>query len=178
MKTNLKNVIATIVATVSICFIGGAVFAAKMSNEGENSKKYAQELVSNQVCESKSETNLQNTSVSYIILQVEDKNANELQYKEKKITDRQKIDSLMQIIDNAIPYKASSFIPDFGDIPTCATIYLSNGEHYTIATGDGITDNGKKVNLITKWSNEDGSEKALYQVNSALGAYIENLFNN
>ena len=251
MKTNLKNVIATIVATVSIGSIGGAVFAAKMSNEGEKYNQYCQEIISNEanlvnksdinlkcgeytiseriewetevetattresfigktylninkltcdnstaklnvlingiyhtntdylinitsnnkclnknvkhlyagvetdivlsdvdldskinitICENKdgkelvnktleldlskiiSQQNNEIATVSYIILEIEDKNSNELQYKEKKITDKQQIDSFMEIINNSTQYQETTFIADFGDITSCATI--------------------------------------------------------
>ncbi len=120
----------------------------------------------------------QNTSVSYIVLEVEDTEALDLEYKNKKITDKQLIDSLMKIIDSATPYKEKGFIGDFGDIPPCAIIYLDNGEKYTIAAGDDIRDDGEIVNLMTKWYSDDGSNKSLYKVDTKLGEYIETLFNN
>lgn len=123
----------------------------------------------------------ENSSVSYIILEIEDikaeeKNQQGLEYKNMKITDKEKIDSLMEIIDNAIPYEEETFIADFGDIPPCAKIYLSNGESYTVAAGDQIDDNGNIVNLMTKWSSEDGSNKTLYKLNNKLGEQIEKMF--
>ena len=118
-----------------------------------------------------------NFSVSYIVIEVEDTAAEGLEYKSKKITDKKKIDSLMEIIDSATPYKENSFIADFGDIPPVAKIYLSNGESYTVAAGDQIDDNGVIVNLMTKWYSEDGSNKTLYKINAKLGQQIEKTFN-
>lgn len=125
---------------------------------------------------SKDTTN--SSSVSYIILELEDIEAQGLEYKNKKITNKQKIDSLMKIIDSATPYTEKNFIGDFGDCPPCAKIYLSNGKNYTVAAGDQINDNGKTVNLMTKWYSEDGSDKTLYKVDTKLGEYIEKLFND
>lgn len=82
----------------------------------------------------------------------------------------------MEIINNAKPYQEKSFIPDFGDCPPSAEIYLSNGEKYTISAGDNISDTGEEVNLMTKWDTEDGSNKLLYKVDIELGKYIEELF--
>lgn len=129
-----------------------------------------------------SEKSTENSSVSYIVLTLEDieaeeKNQQGIEQKSKKITDTNKINSLMEIIDNAILYKEKEEIVDFGDCPPCATIYLSNGEKYTIAAGDQINDGGNIVNLMTKWFSEDGNNKTLYTVNIKLGEYIEKLFN-
>lgn len=126
--------------------------------------------------------NTVSSNVSYIVLELEDieaeeKNKQGLEYKNKKITDRQKIESLIKIIDSATLYNEKSFIADFGDVPPCATIYLSNGEKYTVAAGDQINDDGNIVNLMTKWYSDDGSNKTLYKVNTKLGEYIEKLFN-
>ena len=120
------------------------------------------------------------SSVSYIVLELEDveaeeKNQQGLEYKNKKITDKNKIESLMKIIDSATPYEEKSFIADFGDIPPCAKIYLSNGESYTVAAGDEYDDAGNVVNLMTKWYSEDGSNKTLYKVNTKLGEQIEKM---
>ena len=125
--------------------------------------------------------NEKNISVSYIILSIEDIEAEErnkqgIEEKNIKITNEQKIDSLMEIINNAKPYQEKSFIPDFGDCPPSAEIYLSNGEKYTISAGDNISDTGEEVNLMTKWDTEDGSNKLLYKVDIELGKYIEELF--
>ena len=125
--------------------------------------------------------NEKNISVSYIILSIEDIEAEErnkqgIEEKSIKITNEQKIDSLMEIINNAKPYQEKSFIPDFGDCPPSAEIYLSNGEKYTISAGDNISDTGEEVNLMTKWDTEDGSNKLLYKVDIELGKYIEELF--
>lgn len=125
---------------------------------------------------SKDTTN--SSSVSYIILELEDIEAQGLEYKNKKITNKQKIDSLMKIIDSATSYTEENFGADLGDCPPCAKIYLSNGKSYTVAAGDQINDNGKTVNLMTKWYNEDGSDKTLYKVDTKLGEYIEKLFND
>lgn len=119
--------------------------------------------------------------VSYIILSIEDIEAEErnkqgIEEKSIKITNEQKIDSLMEIINNAKPYQEKSFIPDFGDCPPSAEIYLSNGEKYTISAGDNISDAGEEVNLMAKWDTEDGSNKLLYKVDIELGKYIEELF--
>ncbi len=125
--------------------------------------------------------NEKNISVSYIILSIEDIEAEErnkqgIEEKSIKITNEQKIDSLMEIINNAKPYQEKSFIPDFGDCPPSAEIYLSNGEKYTISAGDNISDAGEEVNLMAKWDTEDGSNKLLYKVDIELGKYIEELF--
>ena len=116
-------------------------------------------------------------SVSYVIVSVEDTEARELAYKNKKIIDIQEIEALIEIINNAEPYEPKSFIADLGDIPPTAEVYLSNGKKYTIAAGDEINDEGDIVNLMTKWYTEDGSDKILYKVNVPLAKYIENLYN-
>ena len=126
--------------------------------------------------------NTDKSSVSYVVLSIEDieaeeKNQQGLESKTKKITDKEKIDSLMKIINSATEYQEKSFIPDFGDIPPCAIIYLANGEKYTVCAGDQIDDNGETVNLMTKWYSEDGSDKTMYKLNTKLGEYIEKLFN-
>ena len=122
-----------------------------------------------------------NSDVSYIVLEIEDieaeeKNRQGIEYKNIKITDKEKINSLMEIIDSATPYKQKGFIPDFGDIPPVAKIYLSNGEKYTIIAGDQIDDSGDIVNLIAKWYGENDSNKTLYKVNTKLGEKIEKMF--
>lgn len=165
-----------------------------ISNNIEYNKPYSnlEDIVDNSQGKSNtintSETNINNnntnsSSVSYIILELEDIEAEErkqqgLEYKNKKITNKQKIDSLMKIIDSATSYTEKNFIADFGDCPPCAKIYLSNGEIYTVAAGDQINDNGETVNLMTKWYSEDESDKTLYKVNTKLGEYIEELFND
>ncbi len=123
------------------------------------------------------------SSVSYIVLEIEDleaeeKNQQGLEYKTKKITDTQKINSLIEIINNATLYNEKSFIPDFGDIPPTATIYLPNGESFRVIAGDEYNDSGNIVNLMVKYSKEDGSDKTLYQVSKKLGESIEDLFND
>lgn len=129
-----------------------------------------------------SQSKVESSSVSYIVLVIEDLEAKEknkqLEYKSKKITDKNKIESLMKIIDSATPYNEKSFIADFGDCPPSAEIYLSNGESYTVAAGDEYDDAGNVVNLMTKWYSEDGSNKTLYKVNSKLGEQIEKIFND
>lgn len=121
--------------------------------------------------------NTKNLNVSYIVLEVEDTDAKEgLAYKNKKITDKEKINLLMKIVDSAESYEEKSFIADFGDAPPSATIYLTNGEKYSISAGDEINDNGDTVNLMTKWNSNDGSGKTLYKVNMKLGEYIEKLY--
>lgn len=126
---------------------------------------------------SKNTSNNAENNISYIVVQVEDTTADELAYRSKKITDKQEIKSVMNIIDNATEYEAKSFIPDFGDMPPLIEIYKTNGEKYTIAAGDQINDNGDVVNLMTKWYSQDGSNKILFKVESKLGEYIENLYN-
>ena len=130
-----------------------------------------------------SQNKTESSSVSYIVLELEDieaeeKNQQGLEYKNKKITDKKKIDVLMEIIDSATTYKEKSFIADFGDVPPSAKIYLSNGESYTVAAGDEYDDAGNVVNLMTKWYSEDGSNKTLYKVNTKLGEQIEKIFND
>ncbi len=121
--------------------------------------------------------NTKNLNVSYIVLEVEDTDAKEgLAYKNKKITNKEKINLLMKIVDSAESYEEKSFIADFGDVPPSATIYLTNGEKYSISAGDEINDNGDTVNLMTKWNSNDGSDKTLYKVNTKLGEYIEKLY--
>lgn len=121
--------------------------------------------------------NTKNLNVSYIVLEVEDTDAKEgLAYKNKKITNKEKINLLMKIVDSAESYEEKSFISDFGDVPPSATIYLTNGEKYSISAGDEINDNGDTVNLMTKWNSNDGSGKTLYKVNMKLGEYIEKLY--
>ena len=126
---------------------------------------------------------INNTSVSYIILELEDveaegKNQQGLELKNKKITDMNQINSLMKIINSATPYQEKNFIADFGDISPTAKIYLSNGESYTVAASDEYNDSGNIVNLMTKWYSKDGSNKTLYKVNTKLGEQIEAMFNN
>ena len=149
----------------------------------ENTVDELQEKIdSNTISNSEeSDANHENSSISYIILEVEDVEAEErnlqgIELKSKKITDQQKIEAFMQIIDHATPYKNKEFIADLGDAVPTATIYLSNGESYTIAAGDKIEDGGNIVNLIMKWYQKDGSDKTLYKVDTALGEYIENWF--
>lgn len=122
------------------------------------------------------------SSVSYIEIETEDKVAEKktgsLEYKKKKITDREKIESIMKIIDSATLYNSKSEIPDFGDVPPSATIYLTNGKEYSVIAGDEINDNGEYVNLMCIWYTNDGSDKKTYKVNAKLGEYIEKLFND
>lgn len=122
-----------------------------------------------------------NVSVSYIIIEIEDEEAEKtnqqgLEYKSKKITDKKEIEVLMKIIDSATLYHEKGIIPDFGDVPPSAKIYLSNGESYTVAAGDEYDDAGNIVNLMTKWSSEDGSDKTLYRIDKKLGEQIEKMF--
>ena len=122
--------------------------------------------------------NTNTTNISYVDVSVEDTSAGELAYKSKRITDKQEIKSLMDIIESATVYETKSFIADFGDCPPSVEIYDYNGVKYTIAAGDEIDDAGSSVNLMTKWYSEDGSDKTLYKVESKLGEYIEKLYNN
>ena len=120
-------------------------------------------------------------AVSYIVIEIEDKEAEKtnqqgLEYKSKKIIDKKEIEVLMKIIDSATLYHEKGIIPDFGDIPSSAKIYLSNGESYTVAAGDEYDDAGNIVNLMTKWSSEDGSDKTLYRIDKKLGEQIEKMF--
>ena len=117
-------------------------------------------------------------NISYIVVNVEDTTADGLAYKSKKITDKQEIEELMNIINNATEYEMKSAIPDFGDIIPCVEIYNTNGERFAVAAGDQINDNGDIVNLMTKWYSIDGSNKTLFKVNIKLGEYIEKLYNN
>lgn len=165
MESKKSMIVFLLIFIIIVALIAGIFINNKNTNKSENT------------AENNSQGSSEISSVSYVVLQVEDKNAQELEYKSKKITDKQKIDDLMKIIDSATSYKENNFSADFGDIPPCAKIYLTNGENYTVAAGDEINNNGKTVNLMTKWTSEDGSDKSLYQVNTKLGEYIEKLFN-
>lgn len=143
----------------------------------ENSKSSTE----NQV---KKSTEIENTpieNIAHIILKLEDveaeKNSSNLEYKEKKITDKKKINEIMKIIDSAEIYTEKSFIPDFGDVPPCATIYFKDGKKYSVMAGDEIDDKGNMVNLMCKWYREDGNDKTLYKVNEKLGECLEKIFN-
>lgn len=122
------------------------------------------------------ENNSNTNNVSHVIVEVKNTSADELAYKMKIITDEKQIKSLIDIIDSAKEYKTTNFISDFGDIPPTVEVYLTNGEKYTIFAGDNIDDNGNTVNLITKWYKEDGSDKTLFEVDTKLAEYIENLY--
>lgn len=133
--------------------------------------------ISNTISNNKEE--ISNTdNVSYIIIAVEDTSADELSSKMKIITDENEIKSLMNIINSAKEYKATSDIPDFGDMPPSVEVYLANGEKYTIIAGDNINDDGNVVNLMTKWYKQDGSDKTLFKVDTKLAEYIEKLYKN
>lgn len=95
----------------------------------------------------------------------------------KMITDKKEIKSLINIIDSAKQYEAKSFIPNFGDVPPILEVYLTNGEKYTIITGDNINDNGNIVNLMTKYSKQDASDKTLFKLDTKLAEHIETLYN-
>ena len=120
------------------------------------------------------------TNVSYVVLEIEDveaeeKNQQGIETKKIKVTDKQKINALMSIINDSTIYKEDGFIADFGDVSPSAIIYMENGDKFTISTGDGIDDNGEIVNLMTRYKNDDESNKTIYKVNEKLGEYIEKL---
>ena len=127
--------------------------------------------------------NIKESNISHIVLETEDieaeKKNQQIETKETKITDKNVINSLMNIIkESKIYYENSlSFIADFGDVSPTATLYMNNGEKFTISAGDKIDDNGDTVNLMAIWNSEDGSDKTLYKVNKKLGEYIEKLAN-
>ncbi len=127
---------------------------------------------------SNQQRNIASSTVSYILIGIEDLESQDLEYKYKKITDTEKIDVLLKIIESAIPYDENSIINSFGDIPSIAEIHLSDGISYTVAAGDEYDDNGNIVNLMTKWYSEDGNDKTLYKVDSKLGEQIEKMFNS
>ena len=120
------------------------------------------------------------TNVSYVVLEIEDveaeeKNQQGIETKKIKVTDKQKINALMSIINDSTIYKEDGFIADFGDVSPSAIIYMENGDKFTISAGDGIDDNGEIVNLMTRYKNDDESNKTIYKVNEKLGEYIEKL---
>ena len=175
----------SILLLLAVLIIGTCVFAIKLNKTHKNSS--VNEIAG--MNKNGSNSNIEDsniikneTNVSYVVLEIEDieaeeKNQQGLEYKNIKITDKEKIESLMTIINNSTKYESESFIADFGDVPPSATIYMNNGEKFTITAGDEIEDNGKSVNLMTKWHSEDGSNKTLYRVNTKLGEFIEQLAN-
>ncbi len=117
-------------------------------------------------------------SVSYVIINVEDTQAQGLEYKSKKIEDKDEIKDLIKIIDSAELYDGTKLMTsDLGDCPPCATIYLSNGENYHIAAADEKLAVDGRVNIMTKWYAPDESDKTVYKVSTKLATYIENLYN-
>jgi len=114
---------------------------------------------------------------TFMIISVENKNANEPASKYKMVTDKKAIGDLIDIINSASKYEAKSFIPDLGDTPPTVEVYEDNGEKYTIFAGDKIDDNGNIVNLMVKYNKHDGSDKELYKLDIKLEEYIENLYN-
>ena len=172
-KKVIKISLSTFFGILAIIVIAIMFYYIIINNEKNSEISKVSEL-NNQIS---SLENTKNLNVSYIVLEVEDTDAKEgLAYKNKKITNKEKINLLMKIVDSAESYEEKSFIADFGDVPPSATIYLMNGEKYSISAGDEINDNGDTVNLMTKWNSNDGSDKTLYKVNTKLGEYIEKLY--
>ena len=172
----------SILLLLVILIIGICVYVIRVNKTNKNEIASINNNSSNSNIEEDNNNIKNETNVSYVVLEIEDLEAEErnqqgLEYKNKKITDMSQIDLLMEIIDSATPYKEKSFISDFGDVPPSAKIYLSNGESYTVAAGDEYEDAGNVVNLMTKWYSKDGSNKTLYQVNAKLGEFIEKLAN-
>lgn len=121
-------------------------------------------------------TTISNEDVDYVVLKVEDTTKGELAYKEQKITDKEVINSLMEVVTQATAYENKSFIPDFGDAPEEMVIYYTNGTTVSLMAGDEIEDAGNKVNLIATWQGEDDGNKSLLQVNSKLSEAIQKAF--
>ena len=124
--------------------------------------------------------NIYNESVSYINVELTEASSIDasLVYKNKKITDKNKINSLLEIIENATLYETKEFIVNFGDASPRVEIYLNNGEKkYTILAGENVDVAGEKANLMVKWHKEDESDKTLYKVDTELAEYIEELYN-
>jgi len=122
---------------------------------------------------------LYNQPISYINVEVGEVSTidNSLLYKSKKITDKNKINALIEIIEGATLYQPKEFISDLGDASPRVEIYLNNGEKkYTIFAGDNVDVAGEKVNLMVKWHKEDESDKTLYKVDIELAKYIEELY--
>lgn len=116
-------------------------------------------------------------AIEYVMIEVQDTEAQGLEYKSKKIEDKEEIEDLMEIIDSAKLYDKENFISDIGDCPPTVTVFLSNGESYYIAAGDDIFDGDEELNFMMKWYTQDGSDKTLYEVDTKLAKYIENLYN-
>ena len=145
------------------------------TNVSEATNTNAKEAKSNtteKTTDSKSQSNNESVSVSYIILEVEDKEASEISYKEKKITDKQKIDEFMKIVDSAVPYTSAG--ADIGDA-SFATIYFTNGDKYKIAAHDKVGN--EDSNMMYKWYRDDASDKTSYKLSAKLNEFIQNLFN-
>ena len=124
--------------------------------------------------------NIYNESVSYINVELTEASSIDasLVYKNKKIIDKNKINSLLEIIENATLYETKEFVVNFGDASPRVEIYLNNGEKkYTIFAGDNVDVAGEKANLMVKWHEEDESDKTLYKVDTELAEYIEELYN-
>ena len=145
------------------------------TNANTNTKNNANSTTVNNVTNNSQNSN-ENSAVSHIILEVEVEGAQEIEFKEKKITDKQKIDSFMKIVNSAVPYNANNGAPDIGDV-SYATIYFTNGEKYKIAAHDKVENAANDANIMYKWYRDDASDKVSYKLNTKLEEDIKKLFN-
>lgn len=188
-KGNLSTVFL-VIAIILIIVMGALLYMqkteadrqiAELKNNASELKETINNLqekidnASNVINPNDSENTSNTNENSFMIVSVENENANELASKYKLITDKKETDNLINIINRATKYEAKTFFT----LESCPSVklYDANGKKYTIVAIDQLDDEGNIVNLITKWEKEDQSDKELYKVDVKLAEHIKNLYN-
>ena len=119
-----------------------------------------------------------NKKVTYGMIGVEKKPLEEdITYVYKFFDNKEEIDSIVKIIDNAKIYHEKSFIASFGDTPPIMTLYFEDGSPLHIMACDSYDDDGTISNLICIYYDEESnSDKTLYSVDIEFANYIEKLY--
>lgn len=114
--------------------------------------------------------------MSYIEIELETIGNEGPIYKALKITDKNVISNLKNIINNAQTYTSENIGGFFEGCPILK-VYQTDGKELSIIASDNFFEDNKTTNIIGVSTKKDFSDKVLYQVETQLAQYLEKIYN-